>query len=135
MLLWFYYTCSSKLQHIFFPISVWSILCGTLFYVLCLLILWAWLLFFNCCFEKSYLVWESFSSPDLIAPGCEQPQGEMHKGSTLCFTWKVTDIFECYWPSFTVKKQDQFFCLPKFLGSLSLTLSLSSPLKNPKKLH
>ena len=51
---------------------------------------------FQLLLEKSYLVWESFSSPDLIAPGCEQLQGKMHKGSTLCFTWKVTDIFECY---------------------------------------
>jgi hypothetical protein len=36
---------------------------------------------------------------------------------------------------FQGKKARPIFCLPKFLGSLSLTLSLSSPLKNPKKLH
>lgn len=45
------YTCSSKLQHAFFPISVRSILCEMLFYGPCLLILWAWLRFSNHCFE------------------------------------------------------------------------------------
>lgn len=99
MWLWAYYTCSSKLQHIFFPISVRTILCETLFWGPRLLILWAWLPFLNHCFEKiSYFVWDSFPSPDLVAPGCEQLQWEMRKGSTLCFAWKATDIFEECWP-------------------------------------
>lgn len=113
MLLWSYYTCPSKLQHIFFPISARSILCEILLYVPCLSILWAWLPFLNHCFEKrSYSVWDSFLCPDPVAPGCEQLQWEMHKRSTSCFTWKATDVFENCWPSFRVKKQVHSFCLP-----------------------
>lgn len=61
------YTCSSKLQHAFFPISLRSILCEMLFYGPCLLILWAWLRFSTTALEKEVILFETrFPLPTLL---------------------------------------------------------------------
>lgn len=131
MLLWFYYTCSSKLQHIFFPISVWSFLCATLLYVPCLLILWARLPFSTTALKKEVILFENPFPLLTLLPQDVNNCKEKCTRDVLCVS--TTDIFECYWPSFMVKKQVRYFCFClKFFCSLSFTLSLSPPLKNPK---